>query len=227
MKNWPWMIIYIDRNKFLASDVQVWEKQYGIKIVVPVVRVLKGKHRGRNNYEDVPYLFNFGFLKVNQYRRYDIDYLVKLKREIPMILGFLRDTTLPVSGFNFAMVPTREVNRLLRDAEEASIYSDNQDQVIKVGDSIKLSGYPFEGLYGKVEKINKAKETMLISVEVSESNPPLKLTVPFFNIYYTMYHFDMNSTDYLENAYEEVGQKKLNKAYANISLDLEDYGEER
>lgn len=224
MKNWPWMIIYIDRNKFLDTDIEKVEKEYGIEIVVPVTRVLKGKHRGRNNYEDVPYLFNFGFLRVPKFRRYDIDYLVKLKREIPLLLGFLRDTTLPSQGFNFAMISSREVNRIIRDAGQSSIYSEHQEDNIKIGDSIKLSGYPFEGLYGVVEKINKEKQNMVISIEIS-NGAPLKITVPFFNIYYTMYHYDMNSTNYLENGFEEVGERKLNKAYATISLETEDYEE--
>ncbi len=224
MKNWPWMIIYIDRNKFLDTDIEKVEKEYGIEIVVPVTRVLKGKHRGRNNYEDVPYLFNLGFLRVPKFRRYDIDYLVKLKREIPLLLGFLRDTTLPSQGFNFAMISSREVNRIIRDAGQSSIYSEHQEENIKIGDSIKLSGYPFEGLYGVVEKINKGKQNMVISIEIS-NGAPLKITVPFFNIYYTMYHYDMNSTDYLENGFEEVGERKLNKAYATISLETEDYEE--
>ena len=218
------MIIYIDRNKFLDTDIEKVEKEYGIEIVVPVTRVLKGKHRGRNNYEDVPYLFNFGFLRVPKFRRYDIDYLVKLKREIPLLLGFLRDTTLPSQGFNFAMISSREVNRIIRDAGQSSIYSEHQEENIKIGDSIKLSGYPFEGLYGVVEKINKEKQNMVISIEIS-NGVPLKITVPFFNIYYTMYHYDMNSTDYLENGFEEVGERKLNKAYATISLETEDYEE--
>ena len=224
MKNWPWMIIYIDGNKFLNTDIEKVDKEYGIEIVVPVTRVLKGKHRGRNNYEDVPYLFNFGFLRVPKFRRYDIDYLVKLKREIPLLLGFLRDTTLPSQGFNFAMISSREVNRIIRDAGQSSIYSEHQEENIKIGDSIKLSGYPFEGLYGIVEKINKEKQNMVISIEIS-NGAPLKITVPFFNIYYTMYHYDMNSTDYLENGFEEVGERKLNKAYATISLETEDYEE--
>lgn len=218
------MIIYIDRNKFLDTDIEKVEKEYEIEIVVPVTRVLKGKHRGRNNYEDVPYLFNFGFLRVPKFRRYDIDYLVKLKREIPLLLGFLRDTTLPSQGFNFAMISSREVNRIIRDAGQSSIYSEHQEENIKIGDSIKLSGYPFEGLYGVVEKINKEKQNMVISIEIS-NGAPLKITVPFFNIYYTMYHYDMNSTDYLENGFEEVGERKLNKAYATISLETEDYEE--
>ena len=218
------MIIYIDRNKFLDTDIEKVEKEYGIEIVVPVTRVLKGKHRGRNNYEDVPYLFNLGFLRVPKFRRYDIDYLVKLKREIPLLLGFLRDTTLPSQGFNFAMISSREVNRIIRDAGQSSIYSEHQEENIKIGDSIKLSGYPFEGLYGVVEKINKEKQNMVISIEIS-NGAPLKITVPFFNIYYTMYHYDMNSTDYLENGFEEVGERKLNKAYATISLETEDYEE--
>lgn len=224
MKNWPWMIIYIDRNKFLDTDIEKVEKEYGIEIVVPVTRVLKGKHRGRNNYEDVPYLFNFGFLRVPKFRRYDLDYLVKLKREIPLLLGFLRDTTLPSQGFNFAMISSREVNRIIRDAGQSSIYSEHQEENIKIGDSIELSGYPFGGLYGVVEKINKEKQNMVISIEIS-NGAPLKITVPFFNIYYTMYHYDMNSTDYLENGFEEVGERKLNKAYATISLETEDYEE--
>lgn len=218
------MIVYIDRNKFLDTDIEKVEKEYRIEIVVPVTRVLKGKHRGRNNYEDVPYLFNFGFLRVPKFRRYDIDYLVKLKREIPLLLGFLRDTTLPSQGFNFAMVSSREVNRIIRDAGQSSIYSEHQEENIKIGDSIKLSGYPFEGLYGVVEKINKEKQNMVISIEIS-NGAPLKITVPFFNIYYTMYHYDMNSTDYLENGFEEVGERKLSKAYATISLETEDYEE--
>lgn len=33
MKNWPWMIIYIDRNKFLETDITRIEREYGIEIV--------------------------------------------------------------------------------------------------------------------------------------------------------------------------------------------------
>lgn len=218
MKPKPWMVIYIDKS--YIDGIEKWENMYGIEIVIPTVTVWKGKVRGKNKYDEVPFLFNFGFMRVKPDSRYDIDYLIKLKREVPVIAGYLKDTTKPDEGFNYAMVSSKEVNAVLSASDEASIFGDDIDKVLKVGDSIQLIGYPFSGIYGNIKKINKSNETVTISAAIGDNQTDI--IVPFYNVYYTMYHYEEDGKDYKEQSIEDINPLKLNKVYARISLELED-----
>ena len=133
-----WNVIYIDRRYIDPGNLEKYQGLYDIKISIPTILVLKRVTKGKNDYQEVPYLFNLGFLRVPKNKRYDIDYLCKLRREIPFIMGYLRDTMLGESGNNYAMVSAQEINRIIEDANSKSIYN-NVEEVLKIGDVVELT----------------------------------------------------------------------------------------
>lgn len=61
-----------------------------MKAIVPTISVLKKSRKGNNEYEDVPLLFNYGFIKMKSEKAFDRYYLNKLKKDIPGIMSFMK-----------------------------------------------------------------------------------------------------------------------------------------
>ena len=221
MERNTWHIIYVNRKYLSDENLERYQADYGIEIVVPMLWVLRRASKGKNDYVDVPYLFNLGFLRLPTRRRQDVDFLSTIKREVPLIIGYLRDTTKPKDGNNFAMVPTKEVNRLITDANNSSIY-DNIEEVIKVGDIVEMNGYPWSGLDGEVMGLNKETETARIRIK--KDNFDIKVEVPFYNICYTQYTTEIEGNTLREELIEDISPVKVNKIYATLSLNLEQDG---
>lgn len=216
-----WHIIYINRKYLSAENLARYQAEYGIEITVPMLWVLRRAGKGKNDYVEVPYLFNIGFIRLPKHRRGDIDFLSKIKRNIPLIVGYLRDSTKPKEGFNLAMVSTKEVNRLLIDANNSSIY-DNIEDVINVGDIVEMNGYPWSGLDGEVISLNKETETA--KVRIRRDNFDMKVEIPFYNICYTQYTTEIDGVNLREELLEDLSPVRVNKIYASISLNTENNG---
>ena len=214
-----WNVIYIDRRYIDPGNLEKYQGLYDIKISIPTILVLKRVTKGKNDYQEVPYLFNLGFLRVPKNKRYDIDYLCKLRREIPFIMGYLRDTMLGESGNNYAMVSAQEINRIIEDANSKSIY-DNVEEVLKIGDVVELTGYPWAGLTAEVISINKEKEKA--KVRVKEKTFDITVEIPLYNICYTQYTEELDGTSIREDYIEDINPGRVNKIYATVSLDIED-----
>lgn len=60
-----------------------------VKAYVPTVSILKSSRAGKDTYDEVPLLFNYGFIRMSTKKAYDRQYLRKLKRDIPGIMGWL------------------------------------------------------------------------------------------------------------------------------------------
>lgn len=137
-------------------------------------------------------------------------------------MGYLRDTTKPKEGFNFAMIPTKEVNRIITDANNSSIY-DNIENVIKKGDIVEMKGYPWDGLDGEIISLNK--ETEMAKVRIVKETFDIKVEIPFYNLCYTQYTSEIEGLDMKEELIEDLNPAVVNKIYATISLNLKQNGE--
>ena len=84
-------IFRLDRKfyKRINSDLKCRGYKH-VKAIVPTISVLKKSRKGKNEYEDVPLLFNYGFIKMKPEKAFDRYYLNKLKRDIPGILSFMK-----------------------------------------------------------------------------------------------------------------------------------------
>lgn len=216
-----WHVVYLDRKYLNEQLLEKYEELYEFKIIIPMVRVLKRVSKGRNEYENVPYLFNLGFIKLPKYLRNNLDYLTELRNNVPFIMGYLKDTMKTGDGDNYARVTAKEINRLIDDAANKSIY-DNIEEVIKPGDIIELNGYPWSGLSGEVISINKAKEKA--KVRIKRDTFDITVDIPFYNMCYTHYQQEINGMNMREEYLEDLEDYQVDKIYATVSLNLEEDG---
>ena len=89
-----WAIAYIDRNFLPQLPEEL--KHYGytdIKCYVPTVRLLKKQFKGKDQFEFVPLLLNYGFFKIPYEKACDSEWLSELRQRIGAIYGWVKDPT--------------------------------------------------------------------------------------------------------------------------------------
>jgi len=184
-----------------------------VKAIVPTISVLKKSRKGKNEYEDVPLLFNYGFIKMKPEKAFDRYYLNKLKRDIPGILSFMKSLDyrpkrkrLRVDNAedfdDYSMVATitkEEVKKYRRMSKANKIFSVNDITRVAIGDYVVLRGYPFEGIPAIILESNLNTRKMLVKL-YPEMDGSLEIEVPMENVLYSAYHesdeYKMYSTDY-------------------------------
>lgn len=187
-----------------------------IKAYIPAVSVLRGSRNGKNTYENIPLLFNYGFIKMNTKKAYNRQYLRKLSREIPGIMSWVYSTEtmherkkrlrLDESEFfdDFSMVATVTKDQLKyyqRIAKKNQIFNSSDIVNLRVGDYITLKGYPFDGIGAKVEEINLS--TKSIKTWLYPNNGNLLVTLPFDNVLYSIYSdFNEEKLQAVDNEYD-------------------------
>lgn len=184
-----------------------------MKAIVPTISVLKKSRKGKNEYEDVPLLFNYGFIKMKPEKAFDRYYLNKLKRDIPGILSFMKSLDyrpkrkrLRVDNAedfdDYSMVATitkEEVKKYRRMSKANKIFLVNDITRVAIGDYVVLRGYPFEGIPAIILESNLNTRKMLVKL-YPEMDGSLEIEVPMENVLYSAYHesdeYKMYSTDY-------------------------------
>lgn len=184
-----------------------------MKAIVPTISVLKKSRKGKNEYEDVPLLFNYGFIKMKPEKAFDRYYLNKLKRDIPGILSFMKsldyrpkrkrlrvDNAEDFDDYSrVATVTKEEVKKYRRMSKANKIFSVNDITRVAIGDYVVLRGYPFEGIPAIILESNLNTRKMLVKL-YPEMDGSLEIEVPMENVLYSAYHesdeYKMYSTDY-------------------------------
>lgn len=183
------------------------------KAIIPTVSILKKSRKGKNEYEDVPLLFNYGFLRLTPDRAYDRYYLNKLKKNIPGILSFMKsldsrpkrkrlrvDNAEDFDDYSIvATVTKEEVKKYRRMSRMNKIYSAADITRVGVGDFVVLRGYPFEGIPALLLDSNLNTKVMLVKL-YPETTGSLEIEVPMENVLYSAYHesdeYQLQSADY-------------------------------
>lgn len=184
-----------------------------MKAIVPTISVLKKSRKGKNEYEDVPLLFNYGFIRMKLEKAFDRYYLNKLKRDTPGILSFMKSLDyrpkrkrLRVDNAedfdDYSMVATitkEEVKKYRRMSKANKIFSVNDITRVAIGDYVVLRGYPFEGIPAIILESNLNTRKMLVKL-YPEMDGSLEIEVPMENVLYSAYYesdeYKMYSTDY-------------------------------
>lgn len=178
----------------------------GIKAYIPYVNVLKSTRAGKNTYTEVPLLFNYGFIKMKTEKAYDRQFLKRLRKDIPGIMGWMYspetmherkkrvriDESYTFDDFSMVATVSREEVKYYKDLSKRNqIFSRDDIVNLKIGDYITLRGYPFEGIGAQVEEVNLS--TKMIKVILYPNNGSLVVSLPLDNILYSIYN------DYDEN----------------------------
>ena len=224
-------ICYIERKYFHLINQELKDNGYHhIRAIVPTIRVLRKAIKGKLNFEEVPILFNYGFIKMPAEKAFSRPFLNKMKRQISGIRAFLKDTQTifprkkraridnaeDFDDFSIvATCPREEVNRFRRLARENKKFSVEDIANIKIGDYIVLKVYPYEGVDATILDINLAQKT--VKLMLYPEHGKMEITLPYDHVLYSVYaNYDedklyANSREYDQNTItEEAIEQTLN-----------------
>lgn len=246
-----WVVAYISRDHIHRVEDDLLEKGYGsIRVYIPTVRILKKQFKNKNIYEYVPLLFNYGFFQLPYDKACDVEFLKKLKEEIPAIYGWVLDPAKVIKtkprlrmdnrdgeeedtteeGIKIlkkdklipkvAIAKEEEIVELLKAAENQSVFSDGLVEKLQEGDCLTLQGYPYDGMVAEVVSINKNKKQ--VKVRLLLETMISTAIVSFENIFYTVYaDFDKSCKEKSLEDIQDKGKRNLDRIYAKISFDNE------
>lgn len=198
---YKYCIFYIERKYYDRINKELKEKGYDkIKAIIPTVSILKKTTKGKMVLEDVPVLFNYGFMRIPTELAYSRPFLNKLKRSISGIRTWLRDTeTLHprkkkaridnAEDFDdFSLVATcsrKDVRRFIRISKDNKRFSVEDLVNVEIGDYIVLRGYPYEGIDATVLEVDHLckRVKVLIYPEMGK----MEVWLPFDNVIYSVY----------------------------------------
>ena len=209
-KEFIWCIAYINKV-FLPTVVKdlVNSGFSNIKVNIPTVRVLRKKFKGKEYFDEVPLLFNYGFFRLPLAGACDKDYLMRLKVSVQGIYNWVyrppfnapgksrtREFTSVESGevlereelVSQLLVYTigiKEIVRLKRIALISSIYGADDISQLHKGNYIVLKGYPFDNIPAEVISVHPTKEKVKVKLLVGGNIGEAE--VSFSNIFYSIY----------------------------------------
>lgn len=222
-------IFYLERKYFRTINKDLRDYNFShVRAIVPTVKVLRKAIKGKLNFEEVPILFNYGFIKMPAEKAYSRPFLTKLKRKIPGIRTFLRDTQTifprkkraridnadDFDDFSIvATCPRSEVNRFRRLARENKKFSVDDITSLKIGDYVVLKVYPYEGVDATILDINYQSKT--VKLLLYPENGRMEINIPLSHVLYSVYsNYDedklfANSREYDSNQITEEAVESL------------------
>ncbi len=227
-----WLIAYIDYTKLNTLSRDLSRKPYDeIELYVPTVRILKKTFKGKNTFEEVPLLFNYGFFKIPVHLIKRGDFLQEMRTMVSALMGWVKnpaktirekpylsaDNRLNVNGISIATSTDEEISRIIEAQKSLSIYDANDLNNIKIGSFITLEVYPFEGMMAKVVEIDYKKEEVRVELMIEEHFKELRLS--FDNVFYTIYRGGFDPEKMREKSIEDMGKKGV-RLMNKITLDL-------
>src|SRR5882757_7780452 len=90
---YSWVVAYID-STFISSvekELSKFEIYREIEAYIPTVKVLKKTFKGKQTWEEVPLLFNYGFFKIPRKFAVHHKFLEDLKNNISCIYAWVKD----------------------------------------------------------------------------------------------------------------------------------------
>ncbi len=246
--DYVWVVAYIVRDHISRVEEDLLERGFGsIRVYIPTVRILKKQFKNRNIYEYVPLLFNYGFFQIPYDKACDVEFLKKLREDIPAIYGWVSDPTKvikkkptlrmdnknpeygetedgiktikrPLKTPKVATATEEEIVKLLKSAEDNSVFSDGLVGRLKEGDFLTLQGYPYDGMTAEIVDVNpntkKVKVRLLLETMITTA------VVSFENIFYTVYaDFDKSCKEKSIDEINEHGKRNLDRIYARLSYE--------
>jgi len=225
-RNHSWAIAYINRDFIyrVEKDLKKYDRYKTVKVYIPMVRILRKQFKGRDIFEEVPFLFNYGFFQIPN-KNLSADFLSQMKDDIECIQAWVKDsktvintkTSLitgnePIIRKDIIPVATAtrgEIYNIINAHKKMSIYDKFDINNLKSGMVIDLKGYPFDGMTAKVIRVDKKREKVDIEL-VNVDSLIKKTSVTFDNIFYSIYHgYDENNMR--EKRIEDIKARSINK----------------
>jgi len=231
-KHSSWVIAYIDRDHIatVERDLSKYKRYRNISVYIPTVKILRKQFKGKNIFEEIPLLFNYGFFNI-PHKSLDFDFLQKLKDDIPVIHAWVKDPKLVITSYKSkigqkvegvkkkqheyierkdlitaAIASRGEMERILNAHKILSIYDKKDIDNLREGAVIRLTGYPFDGMDAEVIWVDKKKQK--VHVKLGLEGLMKNVTVAFDNVFYTTYHGVFDETQFKEKHIEDIKFKK-------------------
>ena len=204
MKNkasYVYCICRIDRKYWKDINDDLKSRGYKrMKCFVPTVSIIRKTKQGRNTTEEVPMLFNYGFIRMSTKMAYNRQLLRELRRNIPGIHGWMlslesmhpkrlrkRVDTEDFDDFSkVAIISKEEYQYYRRLSKKNQVYSMEDIVKVPLGSFITLKGHPFSGLNAKLEDISYINRTAVVKI-FPGGESVLNLQLPLDNVLYTIY----------------------------------------
>lgn len=170
--HYSYCVFYLEEKYYKDINKDLKDNGYKhVKAIIPTVKFIDHQSsRGRYVDVEVPILFNYGFMRVPTDKVFNRQYMTKLKRSIPGIRGWLKNTeplhrsrgkkpridNLDVfDDFSqIARVSKKEVKRFLDISKENSRLKFEDITAIHVDDFITLRHYPYIGVDAIIKDID-------------------------------------------------------------------------
>lgn len=195
-------ICRIDTKDWKNINPELAEHGYkDIKCFVPTLTIVKKTYRGqKKEIEEVPMLFNYGFVRMRSEIAYNRNFLFHLKREIPGIVSFLKsldsmhtrkkrrrvDNAEDWDDFSkVATVTKKEFRHYMKMSRANQVFS-LDEVMVNVGDFVVMRGYPLDGMLAKVLDFNYPNKTAIVEIYPGEGSV-LSMQIPLENILYSPY----------------------------------------
>lgn len=213
-----WVIAHINKDliQYAQKDIKKNLNYKGvIEISIPTVRVLKKQFKNKPVFDEVPLLFNYGFVKVPLTWAINQDIMDNIRRDIGCISHWVTDPMVKnpktpkktqnsiqlLKQIKYAYVRGKEVQRMMRIAENSSIHSSKDIANLKPGKTVTLVGYPFEGMDAEIVQVDKAKSRVIVAIQMFSEIK--EVSVSLDNVLYTIYRGDYDEEAQKESAIKD------------------------
>lgn len=199
-----WCCAYIDSAYIgkVTTELAKFREYREIEAYIPTVKILKKTFKGKQTFEDVPLLFNYGFFKIPRKFAIHYKFLDDLKDNVSCIYAWVKDphkivkqaknlqlgerTFYPEREIPIATATAKEIALLTKDSFDYSAHSSEDIEKVKPGSMITLRGYPFEGVVATVVEINPKKESVKVKINIFDQLR--EIDVSYDNVFFTIYH---------------------------------------
>lgn len=200
--SYVYAICRVDNKRFITINSEFKKhKIKGLKLIIPTVDVLRKTRGGKNHYDTVPLLFNYGFIRMKRAQAYNRPFLNDVCRKVTGIHSWVKslepmhrkrlkkriDNAEDFDDFSkLAFVTKEEIDRLILLSKSNKIYSQEDITNLALGDYVTLRGYPYEGMEATVLEVNLNEKTVRVQLYPSEISTMI-IELPFENVLYSIY----------------------------------------
>lgn len=185
-----WVIAHVNKDYLyrVDRDLQSFAKKHiekpeRVQAYIPTIKILRKQFKGRDIFETIPLLFNYGFFHLPN-NRLQFDFLSKLKSDVPGVHSWIKEDK--DESNSLAVAKSTEIDRIVKHHKKLSLYDRHDIDNLTPGLLINLRGYPFDGMDATIISVDRKKEK--VKIELSMGAIIKSHEVSFDNILYTVYH---------------------------------------
>lgn len=222
-----WVVAYINSEHLhlVHQQLKASPEYDEVEAYIPTIKVLKKQFKGKDQFEEVPLLFNYGFFKIPRKFAIHFKYLENMKANITCIFAWVKDGAKVVrtrirgtgtdSDIAVATASAEEIAELIRSTIDIGAHSAEDLHLLKPGELITLRGYPWEGSQAEYVGINDKKNKVIVKLILFDQLKEVE--VSFDNVFFTIYRDRRNYDDSIPigESLDEMKERKTLDKFMN------------